>query len=72
VTVIELMPLVELPLPNRRFPSMQNILASLINHRLQEMIDGFFTNWYATWAFAIGGVKGSPTFLSILEKYTNR
>lgn len=26
--------------------------------RLQEMIEGFFNQWYATWAFAIGGSSG--------------
>lgn len=25
------------------------------------MIDGFFTNWYSTWAFATGGMKGLDT-----------
>jgi hypothetical protein len=26
--------------------------------RLQDMIEGFFNRWYATWAFAVGGNNG--------------
>jgi len=35
---------------------------------MQEMIDGFFTAWYATWAFTIGGVNGIsiPPYVEIL------
>jgi len=32
------------------------------------MIDGFFTNWYSTWAFATGGMKDNsiPPYVEIL------
>jgi hypothetical protein len=36
-----------------------SIFFILIFYRLQDMIDGFFNHWYSTWAFAIGGMKGS-------------
>ncbi|KUJ22901.1 uncharacterized protein LY89DRAFT_313584 [Mollisia scopiformis] len=35
---------------------------------LQHMIDGFFTKWYTTWAFATGGMKDNsiPPYVEIL------
>lgn len=30
--------------------------------RLQDMIEGFFNRWYATWAFAIGGNDGALSY----------
>ena len=36
--------------------------------RIQEMIDGFFTRWYATWAFTLGGINNIsiPPYVEIL------
>lgn len=39
-----------------------------IAESLQGMIDGFFSNWYTTWAFAIGGTRDNsiPPYVEIL------
>ncbi|CZR51311.1 uncharacterized protein PAC_01186 [Phialocephala subalpina] len=39
-----------------------------IAQSIQHMIDGFFTNWYSTWAFATGGMKDNsiPPYVEIL------
>lgn len=44
------------------------ISGNSIAQSLQGMIDGFFNNWYATWAFAIGGMKDNsiPPYVEIL------
>lgn len=35
------------------------------------MIDGFFNRWYTTWAFAIGGTKGSNSQIPALHNLAN-
>ncbi|KAK0124703.1 hypothetical protein ONS95_009646 [Cadophora gregata] len=46
----------------------QIVSGNSIAQSLQGMIDGFFNNWYATWAFAIGGMKDNsiPPYVEIL------
>ncbi|XMA14581.1 hypothetical protein WAI453_007372 [Rhynchosporium graminicola] len=46
----------------------KRISGSSIAQSLQEMVEGFFNNWYATWAFAIGGMKDHsiPPYVEIL------
>ncbi|OWP01951.1 hypothetical protein B2J93_4577 [Marssonina coronariae] len=49
---------------NQTYPISGDIIAQ----SLQEMIDGFFNNWYSSWAFAIGGMKDNsiPPYVEIL------
>ncbi|KAL2072886.1 hypothetical protein VTL71DRAFT_12229 [Oculimacula yallundae] len=44
------------------------ISGNTIAQSLQAMIEAFFNNWYATWAFAIGGMKDHsiPPYVEIL------